>query len=248
MSFGDPYPQTDRPPSSIAPPPQGYGPPGQTPQQIVVTVPAAQPKGPPTRNFFNIGIIGAILLVLGTIMIAIFFCLVILSEPFGDPDFWRGYSVTSVALIGVGCLIIGIGFYGFYHNYGQSIAIASLVFAILAAIFWFIVSGIISGMEYADDSEISAFAGALILGIIFSGIMLIVQGVNVYMARFYTGYQGLSTLQGVFSIITGAFCCSIFLAIIFGIAFYMWAVSCILLIIIFFKSKLPYPSPTQPPY
>ena len=247
------------PPPPIPYPPQYGGP--QAPPPIVVTVPAPEPKGPPTRLFYNIGIVGASLSICGAILIGFFFLLIMTTQTFGDPSFWRTLMSISFGLLGIGSIITGIGFYGFYHNFGQAFGIASMIMSILTAIFWFIAIGIISGLEYYDSDDAASFFGALILGIIFSGIMLIVQGVNVYTARHYVGQSGFITTESVLSIIAGAFCCSVIMVFLFGVGFFLWAVTYIFLILVFLKSDIvymgppgygppgqsPYP-PAQPPY
>lgn len=226
------------------PAPYGAGYPQPT---IIVAVPPPQPKGYPTKKFYYIGSIGIIFAIIGALLMGSLFVLSFTYPPYGDPEFWRGLFISSEILLGIGSVITGVGFYGFYHNYGQNLGIASLSVSVLAAIFWFIAAGIMVGIEYGDDIYFIEFIGSIILGFVFSGVMLIVQGVNIYTARHYTGNPGLATAETVISIIAGAFCCSVIMVILFGAGFFVWTAAYVLLIIVFLKASLPQPGPMGSP-
>jgi len=98
------------PPPPIPYPPQYGG--TFAPPPIVVTVPAPEPKGPPTRSFYYIGIAGASLTISGAFLLGFFFMQVMTTEPYGDPSFWRTLISISFGLLGIGCIITGIGFMG----------------------------------------------------------------------------------------------------------------------------------------
>ncbi len=194
------------------------------------------PKGgePPTKAF-KIGSIGALLSAIGVMIFGLMFT----SVRIGDPAFWRLLISISAILIAIGCILVGIGFYGFYRNYDQMLGIINFVLTLFTAIIWLTASVIIANADNLGSRGINTFIIVLVLCLFFSGIMLILQGVNIYTIRKHTTDPNLASGQSFISIIAGTSCASIVMVTFYGAGLYVWAVAYFLLIPVFLKRESP---------
>jgi len=188
----------------------------------------------PLKQMFKIGGLGALLAAIGTIMLGTFFILINIS----DSTVWRLLITIFAILIGIGCIMVGIGFYGFYRNYNQILGIINLIVAVFTGMIWFIASVIIANDGSLGIEGITPFIIAIVMCLVFSGIMLIMQGMNVNKARSRMGNPGLGSAQYVISIIAGVFCGSVVMVLLFGFGLYLWAVAYFLLIPLFLKTEI----------
>jgi len=184
------------------------------------------------KKAFRIGGFGAFIAAVGVII----FGLVFTPINIGNPTIWRLLITSSAILIGIGCILVGIGFQGFHRNYDQILGIINFIVAIFTAIIWFIAAFIIVNVSSLGSGGINTFVITIVLCLIFSGIMLILQGVNVYKSRGHIENSSLVSAQYIISIIAGIFCFSIILVLTFGLGLFLWAVAYFLLIAVFYNN------------
>ena len=189
----------------------------------------------PTKSL-KIGGIGALLAAFGVIIFGLQF------TPITNDDstFWLYTMAISCILIAIGSIIVGVGFYGFYRNYDQILGAINFLVGISTAVIWLILSAIITNSESLSKEGITPLFIVLILCLIFSGIMLIFQGANIYNVRDHIGYPRLAKTQSTISIVAGVCCGSVIMVLLFGIGLYLWAVAYFLLIPVFFTSETSY--------
>lgn len=186
-------------------------------------------KEGPSNNIPKIGATGALISAFGAFILGIVLTIV----HFDDSSLLRMLLTSSTLLIGIGCAMAGIGFFGFFKYQEQTLGLASFVIAEFTVIFWIILSVIIANAENLGGSGRDMFIRILMLCLFFSGVMLIFQGLTVRYSKAPREKTILVQLQSTISILAGAACASIVLVIVIGLGLYLWTLAYLLLIPIF---------------
>lgn len=195
--------------------------------------PTPTEEGIPAKKLLTIGGIGSFIGAIGAVIFGLVFTLMQL----GDSTSLRLLMMASTIILAMGCVTAGIGFLGFHRKYDQILGIVSFISAMFTAIFWFMLSVIIANARKLGIRGIDAFIIFLILCLLFSGIMLILQGLTVYRTRDSFVNPRITMGQSYVSIIAGLSCASVILVIWFGIGIYLWAVAYFLQMAVFLKDE-----------
>lgn len=194
------------------------------------------PKSKVPPVYYYLGGLGAVLAAIG----AIIFGLVFTPVRIGDYNLWRILVASSAILIATGCIGVTCGFLGLYIRDGQTLGILNVMLALAAAGMWFILSGLIANAEYlgSESDSINSFITTIIISFLISGVMLMVQGLYIYKIGQTIGNPQLFPTQAVISITAGAFCTTIIMVIMYGVALYLWAVAYFVLLMVFLDKNL----------
>ncbi len=205
----------------------------QTLSAIKTQFPLPIPRGTPRRDYFIVGGIGSIITLIFAFFIGYFF--------FYNFSFYGYYMDDFTMLFALGCfftcglIATALGFYGFYHNYGSIMGLVTFVFSLIcSAIF------IISLYMAVFDSRFGGSFGAeYIISAISVGVCLGLMGVTLLIVKNFTMQSTLSAAAGIFTILVAILFGSIFMALFFGIAWFLLMVACLLIAVMFFLAKLP---------
>ncbi|MCK5562491.1 MAG: hypothetical protein KAJ51_17960, partial [Thermoplasmata archaeon] len=193
--------------------------------------PTPKPEAPP--GYPKLGGTGAILTAIGAIIFGLMFTPVRI----GDYNLWRMLIASSTILIATGCIGVAGGFLGLYRRDGQTLGILNVILALATAGIWFILSALIANAENLGSESINSFIIAIIISLLFSGVMLMVQGLYIYKIGQTIGKPQLFSTHAIISITAGAFCTTIIMVITYGVALYLWAVAYFLLLLVFLDNN-----------
>ncbi|MEW6069177.1 MAG: hypothetical protein AB1485_01020 [Candidatus Thermoplasmatota archaeon] len=192
-----------------------------------------QLKGSPTRIYFYCGGIGSIVCGFAILFVGIILILLLLGIGFFYPSgYWESLLMYSFCFLSIGCIMIGLGFYGFYRNYGTALGLATMIFSIMASLPWIALSlqlaAVLPEITYEEfEATRIVFVYLLCSGTIGWGIMLILQGVTVCRVSLFTAAPALTKATSIVMIFSGALFCSV--TGIFFSEFYLAALSYIIL-------------------
>jgi len=224
-------------------PPAGYPLPGYPFGWGPAPPPVPRPRGAPTRIPFTIGGIGHFFAAGMAIPLALFG----LAFGFGFFFFFgSGFATTLFIIVtstvSAALLIHLVGFYGLWRNYGSQLALATVIFG-LVAIATFLSTSALVATRFGGVGPASAFLIAILVVVsdILLGVMFILEGCTYIVNRYFL-LPGGSIAAGVLFTIAGGFLCSIILGFI-GAILSMPAliIGGILLV------KAPIPVPYPPP-
>jgi len=165
------------------------------------------------RGLFALGGTGAIILTVGSVIMAVFalWPLWIFSYSF----VWYLVLVTGLIQLLIGSVFVGIAYYAFYRHFERPMGIAGLVFGVICsvALLVFGAIGMFPGPYYPYLP--SPFGAVLYwLGLLLFGTMLVIWGVASIVIRKSTSMPGLSLATGIVLIIAGGFVASLLLAFV----------------------------------
>jgi hypothetical protein len=191
------------------------------------------PKGQPIRKYFVIGGIGALTMVVGALLIGIFFMANF--SFFGSDNsgfYWLLFAGTG--LLAGGLIVTGVGFFGFYRNYGSFMGLITFIFADITSFIF------ISFTIFSISGPYGYFIGPEYIGAaVIVGICLVLMGVSLLLIKNYTMVRNLTLATGIFTLVVAALFCSVFTAMFFGIAWFTLVAAGILMAVVFFLAKLP---------
>jgi hypothetical protein len=173
----------------------------------------ASPRGTPKDVFFKLGAAGS---ALGIIV------------PIFSIFSYTSMMLTAVvfALMGVVLAIQGIGYLGFYRNYGKLIGLVAYVMMLVAALgnITYAVT-LLLDLTTFNPTALLTFSALQTAAIMFGGVVFL-------LVRDLTGLDELATALGIVLIITGA------ISFVFTFLFTV-AVANVFATVAFFKSQLP---------
>lgn len=191
------------------------------------------PRGEPVKKYFVIGGIGALTMVVGALLIGIFFLANFSFYGFNNSGFYW-LLFTGTGLLAGGLILTGVGFFGFYKNYGSFMGFITFVFADISSFIF------ISFTLFSISNPYGYFVGPEYIGAaVIVGICLVLMGVTLLLIKNYTMVRNLTLAAGIFTIIVASLFCSVILALFFGIAWFMLIAASILMAVVFFLAKLP---------
>ena len=168
-------------------------------------------------------------------------------------DFRTGLGASAPQLVAGALLFAALtlqlaGFYGLWRNYGSSMGVVSVGFGLAAGILFLL--GVLFAFLLREERcygyyiEPSCYYSVpiwvsilLFLGLIFLGVLFILEGVSYLVSRHHLGNVGGAVGAGVVSIIGGAFLCSVVLAVYAGM--FVVAAATIIGGIVFAQAKVP---------
>jgi hypothetical protein len=192
-------------------------------------------RGPPNRKMFAFGGIGAMILLVVGPLIGLF---MLIGQTWSTMSEYPWQLILLAVSFSLGLALSGIGFYGFYRNYGSIMGLVSCVFLIVTA-FITPVSTFFSIQESEDwDGGTSYRIGLEIIpSFVIIGICLILMGTTLVLVRNYTMNRNLSTASGIVSFFVAGLFLTIFPAIFLGIAWFLIMVPSILIALVFSLAK-----------
>ncbi|MEM2899567.1 MAG: hypothetical protein QXT63_02140 [Thermoplasmata archaeon] len=179
----------------------------------------ALPIGLPSKTPFRLGIIGGIFLVIASILFGmqIEANMTYRYQHFYDYPFWLVYCSIFVS---IGCLLHGLGYFGYFRNYGNNWGLYASAFSMITAVVLplsFVAS--ISYVQYssynpylqADDMPGYSITPLIIFGELFMGILFLLFGWTLIRSRAFTNARKIHFTAGLFQIIAAGY---IFLVIL----------------------------------
>lgn len=174
------------------------------------------------KGLFALGGIGAIILTVASVIMAITYLPYIMGL---WPIWIMGYSlvwylilITGLVLLLIGSIFVGIAYYAFYRRFEQPMSIAGLVFGVIFSVALLVFAAIgMFPISYGPPFPYytSPFGPILYwLGLLLFGTMLIIWGVANIVIRKLTNMPGLSLAAGIVLIIAGSFVASFLLTFV----------------------------------
>lgn len=195
-------------------------------------------RGTPKREYFILGAIGALIMVIGAGYLGYFTW---------EADYsMRSYPASLIiysAFFSIGLLIIAFGFYGFYKNYGSIMGLVSSVFLwINSVLFLPLIIFSVEETSYSywhNQYEYRIEVWYFISAIVLFGICLALMGACLLTVKNYMMTSRLSKSAGILNIADSFLFVSILSAVISGIAWFVLIVACALMAFIFLTARLP---------
>jgi hypothetical protein len=174
-------------------------------------------SGQPSKGLFALGGTGAIILTVGSVIMAImglWFLWIYLGYSF----VWYLILITGLVLLLIGSTFVGIAYYAFYRHFGHPMGIAGLVFGVICpvALLVFAVIGMFPiSYGYPYPYYLSPFGLVLYwLGLLLFGTMQVIWGVASIVISKSTSMPGLSLATGIVLIVAGCFVASFLLTFV----------------------------------
>ncbi|MCK4243978.1 hypothetical protein KAX03_03845 [Candidatus Bathyarchaeota archaeon] len=190
------------------------------------------------RTFFILGSVGSLLMSIASIFMVIYGFYMVF---YGSAEFMYILAIVSSIIFVVGVCFNGLGFYGFYRNYGKPMGLVSYIFSILILIYLFICTILptVLPTEYGEymwfytyyDQSFIFYVGGLVL----LGIMAIIFGLTLIFLRNDTGLPELSIASGIVWIAAGSFLASYWGSIIGLVLLF---ISGVMSAVLFLRAKL----------
>jgi hypothetical protein len=190
------------------------------------------PRGIPSRSYFIIGGIGTIIMSIGALVLGIYFFINFGYYGYRDGDFILLFIGSGLLLFGL--ILTGIGFFGFYKNYSSFMGLISFVFSIIGSVIY------VAFTIFSINRGYGSYIGPEYIGAaVIIGICLILMGITFLLVKDFTMVKNLSSATGIYTLIVAGLFCSVFLVLVFGIAWFLLIVACPLMAMVFFLARLP---------
>jgi len=165
----------------------------------------------------------------------------------GEGRFLSIFTI-SFAIMMVGMILISMGFYGYYHNYGSKLGwVTSISFLGTATLYGtFLILRAAIDFERTSDDPLEV---TLLISFIATGISMTLGSTTIVWWRYPSGAQKLGMASGLMGMTTAAAFFTIILPV-FGIAYWTSVASCALFLLVFYKIGSTDPSgwvPTMGP-
>lgn len=177
------------------------------------------PKGRPRREYFIVGGIGALILMVTFLAIGYRGGFIWYDAPF----------IPMFILFSIGFGALGIGFIGFFRNYGSIIGLISGVMVLICSFLMFIST---------LDLGIGSYNDWIALLFLFMVITFAFMGITLVVVSYHTMVQGLSKLAGISIIFAAIFFTFLIGDFWLGMGFVSLAIASLPTALTFFLAKL----------
>jgi|GEM_PF-6866057 len=171
------------------------------------------PVGVPSKKPYIIGIIGGILLILSSFFFAVMIdaSIIYRYQHFSDYPFWIVYITITISL---GGFLHGLGYFGYFRNYGNNWGLYACAFSMITAVV--LPLSFVSSITYSPDSSYNPYtqtyempgyylSNLIIFGELFMGVTVVMFGWTLLLAGAYTGSSKVHNIAGFFQIIAGVY-------------------------------------------
>lgn len=202
-----------------------------------------RPMGKPTRVPFVFGAIGGIVLFFASLAFGVFTNMNInhITRFFDDYPFGLIYCTLFAS---VGYLLHGLGYFGYYRNYGKSAGLYTCALSMITAVVLPLsyITSISERMPEWDYQSYDQYGyqlnGGIAFGLIFAGLLGLFFGATLIQSRANTTTKGLHACAGVMHMIAGGMMMFVFPALA-AFGWYVVAFAALLSTIALYKANLP---------
>jgi len=201
------------------------------------------PKGTPKKLYFQLGALGSLIMFVGALILGYVSLDEFIYFEIYDRDLTFFY-ILGLIFLETGMIMLAIGFFGYYYNYGSQLGAATTIAYISAGV-------ILAIYIYRSFSHFEASEGNYtdihyslemwtlsIVSYVLFGISLVMSSATIVWWRHPAGNPPLAITACVFGCITAGFFISIVM-LIFGIGFWVLAATSIMFLVVFYKNQLP---------
>lgn len=191
--------------------------------------PVIIPRKNQREDFFLLGGIGAVLMAAAGGIMGYYMLYHVHGQLYAQALEW--FVIASI-ILSMGLVLAGIGCYGFYYNLRTSVGLVASVFLLVSAVFF-----PVSVLFAVVDLEHGYYIGPEYAGGVFSiGISLILLGATFSKVRYHITAGKMAEQAAFFNVVVGSIFCTVFLAIFFGLAFFVLIISSLISAVTFFRT------------